>query len=265
MAENLEIETGDDGVVTFTFDNPKRGNSLDRDGAVKLADALDAITTGSGDVRAILFRGEGKHFCTGADISGGGGRGGTPPITGNMVRALARAHHRAVESAWACPVPMVAAVHGYTGGFGLHLALCCDVVIGDETAVFAEPFSDRGFNVDSGGSWLLSRFIGLTRAKKLLYTGERIDAATALEWGLISDVVAGDVDSAGRDRAAKLATRPTVALVATKRLLHDSLSGSLSDALHRESMAIELTTRSEDFAEGMSAFVEKRSPDFTGR
>lgn len=265
MSEIVKVDTADNGVLTITFDNPKRGNSLGRDDAIALADTLDAITVGTGEVRAIVLRGEGKHFCTGADISGGGGRS-KPPIAGNMVRSLARAHHRAVASAWACPVPMVAAAHGYTGGFGLHLALCCDLVVADDTAVFAEPFSDRGFNVDSGGSWLLSRFIGLARAKQMLYSGERIDAAKALDWGLITDVVAaGDADAIARERADHLATRPTVSLVATKQLLHDNLSGTLVEAMHAESMAIELTTRCEDFKEGMSAFVEKRTPDFTGR
>ena len=261
MVDNPRFHTDDAGVLTITFDNPTRGNALDRDGAVALADAFDAVTVGTGETRAILIRGEGKHFCTGADISGGGGaQPGPPPVTGNMVRALARAHHRVVASAWACPVPMVAAVHGYTGGFGLHLALTCDLIVAAESAVFAEPFTDRGFNADSGGSWLLPRFVGLTRAKQLIYTGERIDAATALDWGLIGEVVDdGELEAAAAERAARLASRPTVALVASKKLLHDNLRTTIDEALHAESMAIELTTRSDDFAEG-DASVRREAP-----
>jgi 2-(1,2-epoxy-1,2-dihydrophenyl)acetyl-CoA isomerase len=145
------------------------------------------------------------------------------------------------------------------------LALATDFVLAAERASFAEPFSDRGFSVDSGGSWLLPRLIGLTRAKQLLYLGDRIDAATAAAWGLISEVVAdAELDGVSRERAQRMANGPTQALAATKRLLQESSGGTLEQALHAESMAVELTLRSNDFKEGMKAFASKRPPEFTG-
>ena len=162
---------------------------------------------------------------------------------------------------------MVAAVHGYTGGFGLHLALTCDLVVAAESAVFAEPFTDRGFNADSGGSWLLPRFVGLTRAKRLIYTGERIDAVIGARLadrrGRRRRRARSGRRRAGRGRSPRAPHRRLP--VASKKLLHDNLRTTIDDALHVESMAIELTTRSDDFAEGMRAFVEKRPPRFTGR
>lgn len=214
-------------------------------------------------MRAALIRAEGRHFCTGADLSGA--RRDERPVNGHMVRSLAHTHHRLVASVFHCPVPTLAAVQGAAIGFGLHLALATDFIIAGERATFAEPFSDRGFNVDSGGSWLLPRLIGLTRAKQMLYFGERVDASTAAAWGLVAEVVADDVlDAAARSRVSTLATRPTQALAATKRLLHDSGGTTLDQALHAESMAVELTLRSDDFKEGMKAFMTKRPPEFTG-
>ena len=116
------------------------------------------------------------------------------------------------------------------------------------------------------GSWLLPRLIGLTRAKRFLYLAEELDAATALAWGLIAEVVpTGELDAVARAHAEALAARPTQALAATKRLLHDSAGVTLDAAMHAETMAVELTIRSNDFKEGMRAFGEKRPPEFKGR
>jgi 2-(1,2-epoxy-1,2-dihydrophenyl)acetyl-CoA isomerase len=187
------------------------------------------------------------------------------PVNGHMLRSLGAGHHRLVRSVFECRLPVVAAVQGTARAAGLHLALATDFVIAGESATFCDPFTDRGFSVDSGGSWLLPRMIGLTRAKHFLYMAEPIDAPTALAWGLIHDVVPdAELDAVARRRAAALAARPTQALAATKRLLHDNATTGLSQALHAEAMAVELTLRSNDFKEGMRAFFDRRSPDFDG-
>jgi 2-(1,2-epoxy-1,2-dihydrophenyl)acetyl-CoA isomerase len=254
----------DGDVVVITLDKPHVGNALSRDGAVDMAAVMDDASNGAGDVRAVLLRGEGRHFCTGADITGARDRG-DKPVLGHMVRGLERSHHRLVGAVFGCRIPVVAAVQGAAMGFGLHLALAADFVVAGGGARFKEPFTDRGFSVDSGGSWLLPRLIGLTRAKRMLYLAEQLDAVTALEWGLISEVVAdADLDGTGRARARELATRPTQALAATKRLLHESQGINLEQSMHAEAMAVELTIRGNDFKEGMSAFVDKRPPTFTG-
>jgi 2-(1,2-epoxy-1,2-dihydrophenyl)acetyl-CoA isomerase len=253
----------DGAVVVVTLDRPTVGNALSREAAVAMADVFDDVSYGGGDARAVLVRAEGRHFCTGADISGAGA--GDKPVNGHMVRGLARSHHRLVAAVFACRVPVVAAVQGATMGFGLHLALAADLVIAGAGARFKDPFTERGFSVDSGGSWLLPRLVGLTRAKQFLYLGTELDAATALAWGLVAEVAPHDaLDGVARERARALAARPTQAIAATKRLLHESYGVDLAQAMHAETMAVELTIRSNDFKEGMAAFVQKRPPEFTG-
>ncbi len=261
-----EFTTAREGpVVVVTLDHPNVGNALTRDAAAALADLFDGISAAEGDVRAVLLRAEGRQFCTGADLSGGGRGGGDRPVNGHMVRGLARSHHRLVASVFDCRVPVVAAVQGMAMGAGLHLALATDLVVAGDLARFKDPFTDRGFSVDSGGSWLLPRLVGLSRAKQFLYLGSELDAATALGWGLVAEVVpAADLDAAARARADALAARPTQALAATKRLLHDSYRVDLAHAMHAEAMAVELTLRSNDFKEGMTAFAQKRPTEFTG-
>jgi 2-(1,2-epoxy-1,2-dihydrophenyl)acetyl-CoA isomerase len=254
-------------VLTLTINRPDRGNALDPPTMAALIETFDGLAVEPGDVRAVRIRSEGKHFCTGADIAGTGSsqQQGRKPAIGHMVRGLGHGPHRLIEVVWSCRLPVVAELTGRTSGLGLHLALSCDLTIAAETATFAEPFSQRGFSVDSGGSWLLPRFVGLTRAKQLLYTAEPIDAPTALEWGLVSEV-APDQDVADRAnaRAQQLGAGPTFTLGVTKQLLHQHLLSPLDQALAGEAAAIELTIRSDDFKEGMRAFIEKRSPDFTG-
>jgi 2-(1,2-epoxy-1,2-dihydrophenyl)acetyl-CoA isomerase len=252
-------------VVIVTIDHQERGNALSGDAAAALADVVDEASMGAGDVRAVLIRSAGKHFCTGADVSSRNDDGGEKPISAHMVRSLGRTRHRCVAAVFHCRVPVVAAVQGAAQGFGLHLALAADFVVAGESASFKDPFTDRGFNVDSGGSWLIPRLVGLTRAKQFLYLADALDAPTALDWGLIHQVVADDdLDSAARGLADRLAARPTQALAATKRLLHDGAGYDIDQAMHAESMAVELTIRSRDFKEGMKAFFDKRPPDFQG-
>jgi 2-(1,2-epoxy-1,2-dihydrophenyl)acetyl-CoA isomerase len=265
----------DGGVLTLTIDRPGRGNALDGPTVDALLEVLGGLAADPGEARAVLLRGEGKHFCTGADISAsasdaqrerGAPAAGKRPSVGHMVRALGTGPHRLVRELWDCRLPVVAELTGRTSGLGLHLALACDLTVAGAGATFAEPFSERGFNVDSGGSWLLPRFVGLTRAKQLLYSARPIDAGTAASWGLVAEVVDDEqVGLRARELAEELAGRPTFTLGVTKQLLHLHLAGSLAEALDDEASAVELTIRSEDFREGMRAFAEKRSPSFSGR
>ena len=256
----------DAGVLTVTINRPDRGNALDGEAVARLIDILSEISAEPGEIRAVVLRSEGKHFCTGAEIGGGGsGSGSARPHIGHMVRSLAAGPHRLVQLLWDCPLPVVAELTGRSSGLGLHLALACDITVAAHGATFAEPFGERGFSVDSGGSWLLPRFVGLARAQRLLYTGEVIDAATALEWGLVSEVVP-DAQLPARvvEVASSLASRATFAISTMKRLLHQGLDRTLGDSLLREAEAIELTIRSDDFKEGMRAFAERRPPNFSG-
>jgi 2-(1,2-epoxy-1,2-dihydrophenyl)acetyl-CoA isomerase len=252
------------GVLTLTINRPERGNALDGPTVDLFIDVLQDLAADPGEVRAVLLRSEGRHFCTGADIGGAGS--GKRGAIGHMVRALGRGPHRMVELLWDCRLPVVAELTGRSSGLGLHVALTADVTVAAESATFAEPFADRGFSVDSGGSWLLPRMVGLTRAKRMLYTSEVVDAPTALEWGLVSEVVPDAmVVTRAQGVAATLARQATFALGVTKGLLHRHLQDDLGAALRSESEAVELTIRSDDFKEGIRAFGEKRPPGFTGR
>lgn len=251
------------GVLVVTIDRPDRGGSLRAGDMVDLGAAFASPPDGT---RAILLRSEGRHFCTGADLSNAADRNGKPP-TGHMRATLAEGAHALVRAVWDCPVPVVVAVQGRADGLGCHLAQAGDLVICGEGASFSEPFALRGFSVDSGGSWLLTRRIGLARATRMLMLGESVDADTAAAWGLCAEVVAdADVDGRARAIASTLATGATLALSLTKRLLRSHAGGvDLWPAMEAESLAVELSIRSEDFKEGLRAFGERRSPQFTGR
>lgn len=253
----------DDAVATITIRRPHRGNALDPASVAALCGIFESLATDPGSTRAVILRSEGKHFCTGADLGARDPKG--RPSIGHMIRSLEAGPHRLIHLAWNCALPVVVELTGRTSGMGLHLALCADVSVAAESATFAEPFMDRGFNVDSGGSWLLSRFIGLSRATRLLYSAEVIDASTALEWGLITHMVD---ENAASDRvmgiARELAQRPTFVLGVTKQLLRRGLGRSLDETLREEASMIEMTIRSDDFKEGMRAFAERRPPEFTG-
>jgi 2-(1,2-epoxy-1,2-dihydrophenyl)acetyl-CoA isomerase len=163
-------------------------------------------------------------------------------------------------------VPVVAAVRGWASGLGLHLAVASDFCVAATDARFWEPFTTRGFTPDSAGSWLLPRLVGTVRARELLLLGRELSGAEAAEWGLIHAAVADDqVDADALAVATRLASGPTVALGLTKWLLTVSTDQSLGEQLRAEAFALELSSRSEDFREGLSAFREKRDPEFRGR
>jgi 2-(1,2-epoxy-1,2-dihydrophenyl)acetyl-CoA isomerase len=148
---------------------------------------------------------------------------------------------------------------------GLHLALVCDFAITAASATFVEPFCKRGFSVDSGGSFLLPRLIGLRRARQMLLRGIAVDAETAALWGLVDDVVATEaLDDYAASLAAELAQGPTFSLGHTKHLLNHGAWQCLDAALAQEAASVEATVRSSDFKEGLRAFMQKREPEFAG-
>jgi 2-(1,2-epoxy-1,2-dihydrophenyl)acetyl-CoA isomerase len=256
----------DGDVLVCTIDRPDRGNALRHEEMVALADAVEEVSA-EGGPRAVLLRSEGRHFCTGADIGGPGGDEGKP-ATGHLRRRLAAGAHRMVLAVWECRVPVVAAVHGRADGLGCNLAAAADIAIAGRSATFSEPFVRRGFSVDSGGSWLLTRRVGLTRATAMLLHGESVGTELAQQWGLAAEVVDDDdLDAVARTQAAELASGATLALSLTKGLLkrHAGAGVGLWEAMEEEAMAVELSIRSDDFKEGMRAFLQKRPPEFKGR
>jgi 2-(1,2-epoxy-1,2-dihydrophenyl)acetyl-CoA isomerase len=163
-------------------------------------------------------------------------------------------------------VPVVCQVQGWAAGIGLHLVLAADFAVVADDARLWEPFAQRGFTPDSGGTWLLPRRVGEVRAREMLLLGRAVSGAEAAEWGMVHrSVPASELESAASEIVTQLAAGPTVALGLTKWLLHAGAARDLSGHLSDEAYALELASRSEDFREGVAAFMEKRPPGFAGR
>jgi len=218
----------------------------------------------NGDIRALVLTGSGKGFCTGADLSGPRGQGPTGPGAGREV--MKQSSQRLIRSVWELEKPVIAAVNGVAAGLGSHLAFASDLVIASQDARFIEVFVRRGIAIDAAGAFLLPRLIGLSKAKELVFFGDDLGAGDAMKIGLINKVVPGDeLAAAAREWAEKLAKGPTFAIGMSKRLLNRSLESSFETALEEEALVQSLVTQSEDTREGMTAFMERRTPQFKGR
>lgn len=254
------------GVLAVTLDNAATRNALDDDMVAELIRLVDDAGRDEA-ARVIVLRGAGDHFCSGFDIvARNAASGDRRPRVGSIQRRLPSQAHRLVPLMVSVQTPIVCRVQGWAAGIGLHLALAADVTVVADDARLWEPFSERGFTPDSGGTWLLPRRVGEVRAREMLLLGRAVTGAEAAEWGMVHGAVpSADLDAAVDDVVARLAAAPTVAIGLTKWLLHAGSSRSLDEHLHDEAFAMELSSRSEDFREGLAAFKEKRPPDFTGR
>lgn len=254
----------DGTLLRLTLARPERRNSL----SSSMTDALvTALTEAASDdtLRAIHIRGAGDDFCAGADWVATNA-GGQRPRTGDLVRRVPHAAHRAIELLQTIQLPVVCSVRGWAVGLGCNLALAADFTVAATDAVFWEPFVARGFSPDSGSTWLLPRLVGLARARRMLLLGEQVSGASAQDWGLIHQAVApADLDSATEELLAALAQGPTVAIGLTKQALHHAQHATLPQALNQELFNLELSCRTGDFKEGLAAFAQRRPPGFTGR
>jgi 2-(1,2-epoxy-1,2-dihydrophenyl)acetyl-CoA isomerase len=173
---------------------------------------------------------------------------------------------RLIRTIWELDKPVVAAVNGIAAGGGAQLALVCDLVLASESARFSQVFVKRGLAVDSGGGWLLPRLVGVARAKELVFFGDTLTAAEAERFGLVNRVMPDDeLMKHAHDWASRLARSATRAIGASKRLLNRSFESTLDSFFEAEADEQTLITTTEDFSEGMKAFMEKRDPDFRGR
>lgn len=251
-------------VLVLTLDRAVKANTLTRAAMSWIADAVgDAVNDDA--VRAVLIRAEGRNFSAGADLVSANAVDEKPRV-GYMMRQLDAAAHRMIETVWDCTLPTVAAVQGRAAGVGLHLALACDFLVAGDSASFVAPFTNIGFGADSGGTWLLPRLIGLTRAKHMLMRGLTVSAEQALDWGLVADVYPeAKLDFAARALADELAARATFSVEMTKRMINQNVHTDLHTALANESAHVQLSLYGDDFKEGLKAFMGRRDPDFTGR
>lgn len=252
-----------DGLVTITFNRPGSKNALNADNW----NDLDAILTEvelSPDDRALVLTGAGGNFSSGADLTGDGNQGltgrGPQPILQEM-----RIVGRLVSRLQKLTIPTIASVDGVCVGVALGLALACDLVIATDRARFAEVFVKRGLALDGGTSWTLPHLIGLRRAKQMAYFGDIVDAPTALEWGLVNEVVApDDLVPTTAEWGARLAAGPPLALSLIKTMLDAAPNSTLDEALEAEARSQHIVFGTKDLREGMKAWFEKRDPKFTG-
>jgi 2-(1,2-epoxy-1,2-dihydrophenyl)acetyl-CoA isomerase len=257
----------DGPLLRITLDRPSKRNSLTDDMVAELTEAVQAAGNDE-TVRAVLLTGTGEHFCSGFDIvsRNSAGAEGRRPRAGSIQRRLPGQAHRLIPVLLETQVPVVAAVRGWAAGIGLALALAADVTVASDSATFWAPFASRGFTPDSGVSWLLPRRVGEVRARRMLLLGEKLDGATAADWGLIDRCVPdADLAAAADEITSILAGSATVAVGLTKLLMHAGQGATLEAHLKDEAFAMELSSRSEDFREGLAAFAQKRPAQFTGR
>jgi 2-(1,2-epoxy-1,2-dihydrophenyl)acetyl-CoA isomerase len=244
-------------VLTITLNRPEVLNALNAQVHAELNAALEQARDPS--VRAVVLTGAGRGFCVGQDLQEFGS--GARDVAGN----LRSNYHPNVLAIRALEKPVIAAVNGAAAGAGLSLALACDARVAGESARFVPAFINIGLVPDSGGTWLVRRLLGASRAFEWLTTGRRLDAREALAWGLVSEVVP-DEELAGRahEVAELFASMPTRAVWETKRLLDAAETGTFAEQLELEARTQAELTRTADFREGVDAFLSKREARFTG-
>jgi len=253
-----------DGVATLTLNRPERLNAL---GDTLRDDLHDAVLRVSEDdnVRVVVITGAGKGFCSGGDVKAMHEARETGRQRALMER-VAPSRDRVLLAMRDAPQPFIAAVNGAAAGAGMNIALACDIRIASTAARFGQTFVKRGLHPDWGGTYFLPRVVGTAKACELIFTGEIVDAQEALRLGIVSAVhPPEELMPAAHALARKIADGPPIAIRLAKRAIYHNLDSDLRQALEFETFAQNICFDTEDAAEGIRAFVEKRPPAFRGR
>ena len=255
-----------DQVVTLTLNRHDTRNAISSDEMVDAIVGACERINGDSSVRVAIITGAGSAFSSGGNVKDmqekAGMFGGTPLDLRDGYRNGIQRIPMAVSE---LEVPIIAAVNGAAIGAGCDLTMMCDIRIASEKAIFAESFVKVGLIPGDGGAWFLPRVVGLSRANEMAFTGDQVNAQMALEWGLVSQVVApDDLMTAANEMAARIAVNPPSALRMTKKLIKESQHAQLESVLEMSASLQALAHQTKDHAEAVAAFVEKRKPEFTG-
>ena len=254
--------THDSGVALLTLNRPDVLNSFTRELSQALHDALRSIAADD-SVRAVVLTGAGRGFCAGQDLAEAMPKDGVIPDLGDFVRD---SWNPVISAIRHLEKPVICAVNGVAAGAGANLALACDILFASTSATFVQSFAKIGVIPDSGGTFILPRLVGLHRATAMTMLAEKMTADQAKEWGLVHQVVAPDqLLEVALKTAKHLATQPTRALGMIKRAFNQSMGVDLDEQLKLEEELQREAGRTDDYAEGVHAFLEKRTPVFRGR
>lgn len=255
--------TIEQGVATLTLNRPAQLNSFNAQMHKEVREALKQVRQNA-EVRCLLITANGRGFCAGQDLSDRNvAPGAAMPDLGESIE---KNYNPLIRTLRDLPMPVVCAVNGVAAGAGANIALACDITLAARSASFIQAFCKIGLVPDSGGTWTLPRAVGMARAKALALLGDKLSAEQAEQWGMIWRCVD---DESLQDEALKLArhlaAQPTYGLALIKRALNASASNSFDAQLDLERDLQRLAGRSEDYREGVAAFMEKRTPEFKGR
>jgi len=261
--EQIQFDLLDDRA-TITLTNPALRNALTLDMATEITEAIEEAE--ASDVRCLVVQGSEGNFCAGGDIKSMLEGLSTDREMEELIEEVALPINRSVKRLYECPIPTVAKVDGPAFGAGAALALACDLVLASERAQMSFGFRRIGLSVDSGTSYLLTRAVGEKKAMDLVYTGELIDAEEAERLGLISRVFSEEeFEQRSRDIVDTVASGPTVALEQSKQLLQQGSRRSFAEAIEAETDGLRESFRSDDFETGVTAFINKKTPEFDGK
>lgn len=248
------------GVATISLNRPDVYNALNDEITYELQDVLKAVAKDD-SVRAVVITGEGKAFCSGQDLKASSGQ-----EKRSFMDSLHKRYNPIIRAMRSLPKPIVCRLNGVAAGAGCSLALAADVIVASEDATLIEVFINIGLVPDSGSSYFLPRLVGMAKAFELCSMGTRVKAKEAAQIGLINKVVAPDqLDQAVKEYTDYYAQAPTRAIGLIKKMLNKSATASLEEMLDYEAYAQEIAGSSEDYKEGVKAFLEKRKPAFHGK